>query len=49
MSSKIGEESIEPLAYAPGVDEDIMVHEAIESLELNPPNEFLDAITWDRP
>lgn len=46
MSSQIYEASIEPPPAYLGVEGDAM-HEAIDSVELNPPNEFLDAITWD--
>ena len=28
---------------------DDALQEAMESLELNPPTEFLDAISWDKP
>ena len=46
MGSQI-DSSIEqmPLTYTV----DAAMQEAMENLELNPPPEFLDALSWDRP
>ena len=44
MSSQIGG-SIEPQMY----NQAELLQETMENLELNPPPEFLDAISWDKP
>ena len=48
MSSQICG-SHEQVPFLPDDVVDDALQEAMESLELNPPTEFLDAISWDKP